>query len=49
MDSPLGRALLARRLDDEVTVEVPEGSRVFVIVAVEYEGGACGGAPTRSP
>src|SRR5580704_801720 len=27
MDSPLGRALLARRLDDEVTVEVPGGSR----------------------
>jgi transcription elongation factor GreB len=49
MDSPLGRALLARRLDDEVTVEVPGGSRAFVIVAVEYEGRAGGGAPTRSP
>jgi transcription elongation factor GreB len=49
MDSPLGRALLTRRLDDEVTVEAPGGSRAFVIVAVEYEGRAAGGAPTRSP
>jgi transcription elongation factor GreB len=40
MDSPLGRALLTRRLDDEVTVEAPGGSRAFVIVAVEYEGRA---------
>jgi transcription elongation factor GreB len=49
MDSPLGRALLTRRLDDEVTVEAPGGSRAFVIVAVEYEGRAEGGAPTRPP
>lgn len=40
MDSPLGRALLSRRLDDEVTVEAPGGSRALLIVAVEYEGGA---------
>jgi transcription elongation factor GreB len=37
MDSPLGRALLKRRLDEEVTVEVPGGARAFVIVAIEYE------------
>ena len=37
MDSPLGRALLSRRLDDEVTVETPGGSRVLVIVAIDYE------------
>jgi transcription elongation factor GreB len=37
MDSPLGRALLSRRLDDEVTVEAPGGSRVLVIVGIEYE------------
>jgi transcription elongation factor GreB len=49
MDSPLGRALLTRRLDDEVTVAAPGGSRAFVIVAVEYEGRAAGGAPTRPP
>src|SRR5215469_8983427 len=36
MDSPLGRALLRRSLDDEVTVEVPGGSRTLVIVEIEY-------------
>ena len=40
MDSPLGRALLRRRLDEEVTVEVPGGARAFVIVAIEYEDGS---------
>jgi transcription elongation factor GreB len=42
MDSPLGRALLRRALDEEVTVETPAGSRVYVIVSIEYEA-------TRSP
>jgi transcription elongation factor GreB len=37
MDSPLGRALLARRLDDQVTLEAPGGSRLLVIVGIEYE------------
>jgi transcription elongation factor GreB len=37
MDSPLGRALLRRALDDEVSVETPGGRCVYVIVAVEYE------------
>ena len=37
MDSPLGRALLGRRKDDEVTVETPAGRRTCVIVAIEYE------------
>jgi transcription elongation factor GreB len=37
MDSPLGRALLTRRLDDEVTLEAPGGSRLLVIVGIEYE------------
>src|SRR5262249_1713051 len=37
MDSPLGRALLRRALDDEVTVEAPGGSRLYVIVSIEYE------------
>ena len=36
MDSPLGRALLTRRLDDEISVEAPGGSRVLVVVAIEY-------------
>ena len=36
MDSPLGRALLRRRLEDEVSVELPDGSRTLVIIAIEY-------------
>src|SRR5580693_5362430 len=37
MDSPLGRALLRRALDEEVSVATPAGERAFVIVAIEYE------------
>jgi transcription elongation factor GreB len=37
MDSPLGRALMKKALDDEVTIEVPGGQRTYVIVRVEYE------------
>jgi transcription elongation factor GreB len=37
MDSPLGRALLTRRLDDEVIVEAPGRSRALIIVGIEYE------------
>jgi transcription elongation factor GreB len=36
MDSPLGRALLRRALDDEVSVELPGGARKFVIVEISY-------------
>ena len=41
MDSPLGRALLGKGLDAQVSVTLPSGSTTFTIVAVEY------GAPTR--
>ena len=37
MDSPLGRALLRKGLDEEITVEAPGGSRLYVIVAIDYE------------
>jgi transcription elongation factor GreB len=37
MDAPLGRALLGRRLDDEVAVELPGGRRKLVIVDVRYD------------
>jgi len=37
MDSPLGRALLGRRLDEDVTIEAPGGSASYTIVAVEYQ------------
>ena len=36
MDSPLGRALLRKGLDEEVAVELPGGPRTFVIVAIDY-------------
>jgi transcription elongation factor GreB len=40
MDSPLGRALMRRSLDEEVTVEAPAGQSVYLIVSIEYERGA---------
>ena len=36
MDAPLGRALLGRRLDDEVQLELAAGTQRYTIVAVEY-------------
>jgi transcription elongation factor GreB len=36
MDSPLGRALLRKALDDEITVEVPGGAQRYTIVDIEY-------------
>jgi transcription elongation factor GreB len=37
MDSPLGRALLRKGLDDEVKVELPGGAKAYVVVGVRYE------------
>jgi transcription elongation factor GreB len=37
MDSPLGRAVLRKSLDDEFTLELPEGKRTFVIIKIEYQ------------
>ena len=36
MDSPLGRSLLGKRLDDDVSVELPGGTTVFTVVAIRY-------------
>jgi transcription elongation factor GreB len=36
IDSPMGRALLGKRLDDEVTVRRPKGEAGYVIVGVRY-------------
>jgi transcription elongation factor GreB len=38
MDSPLGRALLGKRLDDEFSVALPGGTTLFAILAVQYGG-----------
>jgi transcription elongation factor GreB len=37
MDAPLGRALLRKAIDDEVKVDLPGGTRTYVIVAVSYQ------------
>ncbi len=36
MDSPLGRSLLGKRLDDEVTVALPSGVETVIIVEIRY-------------
>ncbi len=35
--SPMARALLGRRLDDEIRVQLPGGPRQFLISAIRYE------------
>jgi transcription elongation factor GreB len=37
MDSPLGRALMRKALDEEITVDAPGGPRTLTIMAIEYE------------
>lgn len=36
IDSPLARALLKKRVDDEIEARLPGGPRRYVIVSVEY-------------
>lgn len=36
MDSPLGRALFGKRVDDAVRIEVPGGDCEYVIMAIRY-------------
>ncbi len=36
MDSPLGRSLLGKRLDDEVTIALPTGADTVIIAAISY-------------
>jgi transcription elongation factor GreB len=37
VDSPLARAALKRRVDDEFEADLPSGRRRFVVVAVSYD------------
>lgn len=37
VDSPMARALLGKRLDDEVTIRTPEGVSEVVITDIHYE------------
>jgi len=40
IDSVLGRALLGKNLDDEVTIETPAGERRYEITAIDYPQGS---------
>jgi transcription elongation factor GreA len=35
-NSPLGRALIGRKIDDEVEVTVPSGDRYYVVSGIEF-------------
>ncbi len=39
MDAPLGRALLGKALDNELTVQTPDGPRHYIICNVRYDSG----------
>ena len=36
MDSPMGKTLIGKSLDDEFTIELPEGTSEFTILAISY-------------
>ena len=38
IESPVGRALLGKKVDDDVTVNRPKGRAVFTVLKIEYEG-----------
>jgi len=37
MDSPLGRALLGKRVDDVFEIELPAGPQRFTVTAIDYD------------
>jgi len=37
LDSPLAQALLGKEVDDEVTIQVQEGKKKYIIVAIRYQ------------
>ncbi|HET7845255.1 MAG TPA: transcription elongation factor GreB [Xanthomonadales bacterium] len=39
IDSPMARALLGKRADDEVVVQLPSGPAAYVVIEVAYGGG----------
>lgn len=47
MDAPLARALLGKRLDDEITVATPAGERTWLIAEIRYD--TPGAAADRKP
>ena len=43
IDSPLARAALRKRVDDEFEAQLPGGRRAFAVIAVSYDGSTSGG------
>jgi len=39
VDSPLARAVMKKRVDDEFSAELPGGPATFVVAAVDYDAG----------
>jgi transcription elongation factor GreB len=37
MDSPIARVLMRKQVDDQVAVEVPGGTRTYVVTEIRYE------------
>jgi transcription elongation factor GreA len=37
IESPIGRALMGKEEDDEITIDVPKGRRTVVITSIEYK------------
>ena len=37
VDSPVGRALMGKRLGDEVTVQRPKGETIYCVTVIEYD------------
>lgn len=37
VDSPMARALLGKKVDDEVKVQTPSGIQVWYVIAISYE------------
>jgi transcription elongation factor GreB len=43
MDSPLGKALMRKAVDDEFSIELPTGRKSFTVMAIRYEDGTKAG------
>ena len=39
VDSPLAKAMLKKSVDDEISLTTPEGTKEFVIIAIQYNPG----------
>ena len=37
VDSPIGRALLGRKVDDEIAVDLPEGMARLTVLDIDYD------------